>query len=193
MRFSFTGKNLVVSQDMKERAEKKISRLSRLFPENTDVFVTFSVVRADNKVEVSIPLNNKRLLRAEVTANDMYAAIDGAVDVLDKQMIKYRKRLKDKSRRDNSFKDEFRMLGMADDADVAVNDEDAKEERIIIERRKHFPLKPMDPEEAVMSMEMLGHSFFVFRHSATNEINVVYKRNQGTYGLIDPNDPVDDD
>jgi len=190
MRFSFTGKNLVVSQDMKEKTEKKIGRLARLFPENTDVFVAFSVVKADNKVEISIPLNNRRLLRAEVTANDMYAAIDGAVDVLDKQMIKYRKRLKDKSRRDTSFKDEFRMLNLPDDE---AADDDAKEDRIVIERRKHFPLKPMDPEEAVMSMEMLGHSFFVFRHSATDEINVVYKRNQGTYGLIDPNDPVDDD
>ena len=190
MRFSFTGKNLVVSSDMKEKTEKKISRLERLFPENTEVFVTFSVVKQENKVEVSIPLN-KRLLRAEVVSNDMYSAIDGAVDVLDKQMIKYKKRLKDKSRRDNSFKDEFKMLNFADDDHGA--EEDVKDEGIVIERRKHFPLKPMDVEEAVMSMEMLGHNFYVFRHSGTNEINVVYKRKQGTYGLIDPNDPVDDD
>ena len=191
MRFTFTGKNLVVSQDMKDKTEKKISRLARLFPENTDVYVTFSVVRADNKVEISIPLSNKRLLRAEVTAPDMYSAIDGAVDVLDRQMAKFKKRLKDKSRRDTSFKDEARMFDMPDD-DAAYTDDEGKDE-IIIERRKHFPLKPMDPEEAAMSMEMLGHNFYVFRNSATDEINVVYKRNQGTYGLIDPNDPVDDD
>ena len=191
MKFTFTGKNLVVSQDMKDKTEKKISRLARLFPENIDVFVAFSVVRSDNKVEVSIPLSNRRLLRAEVTAPDMYAAIDGAVDVLDKQMIKYKKRLKDKSRRDSAFKDEFRLLNLPEE-DVADVEDDVKDE-IVIERRKHFPLKPMDPEEAVMSMEMLGHSFFVFRHSGTDEINVVYKRNQGTYGLIDPNDPVDED
>jgi len=190
MRFTFTGKNLVVSQDMKDKTEKKIGRLSRLFPENTDVFVTFSVVRADNKVEISIPLTNKRLLRAEVTAPDMYSAVDGAVDVLDRQMAKYKKRLKDKSRRDNSFKGELEMLNTVDEA--AFADDEGKDE-ITIERRKHFPLKPMDPEEAAMSMEMLGHNFYVFRNSATDEINVVYKRNQGTYGLIDPNDPVDDD
>jgi putative sigma-54 modulation protein len=191
MRFTFTGKNLVVSQDMKDKTEKKIRRLSRLFPENTDVYVTFSVVRADNKVEISIPLSNKRLLRAEVTAPDMYSAVDGAVDVLDRQMAKFKKRLKDKSRRDNSFKDEARMFDMSDD-DAAYADDESKDE-IVIERRKHFPLKPMDPEEAAMSMEMLGHNFYVFRNSATDEINVIYKRNQGTYGLIDPNDPVDDD
>ena len=191
MKFTFTGKNLVVSQEMKDKTEKKISRLSRLFPENTEVFVTFSVVKQENKAEVSIPLN-KRLLRAEIVSHDMYTAIDGAVDVLDKQMIKYKKRLKDKSRRDTNFKNEFELLSMLPEEDFAA-EEDVKDEVINIERRKHFPLKPMDPEEAVMSMEMLGHNFFVFRHSATDEINVVYKRNQGTYGLIDPNDPIDND
>ncbi|MCL2573381.1 MAG: ribosome-associated translation inhibitor RaiA [Defluviitaleaceae bacterium] len=191
MRFTFTGKNLVVSQDMKDKTEQKMGRLSRLFPESTEVFVAFSVVRADNKVEVSIPLTNKRMLRAEVTAPDMYAAIDGAVDVLDKQMVKYKKRLIDRSRRDASFKGELDMINFSDNEPTMVEDEGKHE--IIIERRKHFPLKPMDVEEAVMSMEMLGHNFFVFRNSATDEINVVYKRNQGTYGLIDPNDPVDDD
>lgn len=191
MKFSFTGKNLVVSQDMKDKTEKKIGRLERLFPDDTEVFVTFSVVKAENKVEVSIPLN-KRLLRAEVAANDMSAAVDGAVDVLEKQMVKYKKRLKDKSRRDSAFKDEFKMFTLPGDG--TIEDEvDAKDDTIKIERKKHFPLKPMDPEEAVMSMEMLGHNFYVFRNSGTDEINVVYKRNQGAYGIIDPNDPVDDD
>jgi len=190
MKFTFTGKNLVVSQDMKDKTEKKISRLARLFPENTDVFVAFSVVRADNKVEISIPLANKRLLRAEVTAPDMYAAVDGAVDILDRQMAKFKKRVKDKARRDQSFKEEAKMFDMPED-DAQYADEESNE--IVIERRKHFPLKPMDPEEAAMNMEMLGHNFYVFRNSATDEINVVYKRNQGTYGLIDPNDPVDDE
>lgn len=190
MRFSFTGKNLVVSQDMKDATEKKIGRLERLFPDSTEVFVTFSVVKQENKVEVSIPLN-KRLLRAEITANDMYAAVDGAVDVLERQMVKYKKRLKDKSRRDSAFKDEFKMFDLSGDS--TSDDEDVKEEAINIERKKHFPLKPMDPEEAVMSMEMLGHNFYVFRNSGTDEINVVYKRNQGSYGIIDPNDPIDED
>ncbi|MCL2354106.1 MAG: ribosome-associated translation inhibitor RaiA [Defluviitaleaceae bacterium] len=187
MKFSFTGKNLVVSQDMKAYTEKKIGRLARLFPDDVSVFVTFSITRQDNKVEVSIPLN-KRLLRAEVISDDMYNAIDNAVDVLDRQMSRYKKRLKDKSRKDHSFKGEFETFDIPSEV-TTMEDEDAV---IIIDRTKHFPLKPMDPEEAIMEMELLGHTFFVFRDSKTNEINVVYKRRQGTYGLIDPNDPIDE-
>jgi putative sigma-54 modulation protein len=184
MNFSFTGKNLVISQQMKEHTEKKIGRLARLFPEQTEVFVTFSAVKQENKVEVSIPLN-KRLLRAEVVSSDMFSAIDGAVDVLDRQMTKFKQRLKDKSRRDQSFKDEFQIVdAMVEDIAEEYDDDD----KIFIERTKHFPVKPMDPEEAIMEMELLGHTFFVFRYSGTGEINVVYKRRDGTYGLIDPND-----
>jgi len=187
MKFSFTGKNLVVSQEMKDTTEKKIGRLERLFTPNVDVYVTFSATKQENKVEVSIPLNNKRILRAECVAADMYTAVDTAVDVLERQLHKYKKRLIDKTRRDTSHKGDYIMpLGAADFED------DIKDE-IVIERRKHFPLKPMDPEEAALSMELLGHSFFVFRNSVTDEINVIYKRKQGTYGLIDPNDPADDD
>ena len=186
MKFSFTGKNLVVSADMKSYAEKKIGRLERIFPDNPEVLVTFSVVKLENKVEVSIPLK-KRLLRAEVVSADMYAAIDGVTDVLERQMVKYKQRMKDKSRRDQAFKDEFEMLS-------SVSEDAADGTDIItIDRMKHFPLKPMDPEEAIVEMELLGHTFFVFRHSETFEINVVYKRRQGTYGLIDPNDPIDEE
>ncbi|MDR2167419.1 MAG: ribosome-associated translation inhibitor RaiA [Clostridiales bacterium] len=189
MNFQFTGKNLAVSERLKEHTEKKIGRLARLFPENIDVYVTFSVVKQENKVEVSIPLN-RRLLRAEVVADDMYGAIDGVVDVLERQRTKYKQRVKDRSRRDSSFKDEFRMF---DILDKGPEEEAADDDRIVIERMKQFPLKPMDPEEAVMEMEMLGHSFYVFRHSQSFEVNVVYKRRGNSYGLICPNDPIDED
>jgi len=188
-KFSFTGKNLVVSQDMKDYAEKKLGRLAKLFPENTEVFVTFSIAKQENKLEVSVPLG-KRMLRAEITSIDMNSAIDGAVDVLDRQVTKYKQRLKDRSRRNSNFKSELEMFAATEGNDA---DDDADNTPIVIERMKHFPLKPMDPEEAIMEMEMLGHTFFVFRHSRSFEINVVYKRRGGTYGLIDPNDPIDED
>jgi putative sigma-54 modulation protein len=171
---------------MKDYAEKKIGRLERIFPNNAEIAVAFSATRADNKVEIS-GVFYKRAIRAEVVASDMYAAIDAAVDKLDKQLVKHKSRLKDKSRKDGSFKDEFKML----DSLASPEDDSTAEEGIIIERRKHFPLKPIDPEEAVMEMELLGHTFFVFRNSSTDEINVVYKRHNNTYGLIDPNDPFD--
>ena len=187
MNYNFVGKNLVVSDGMKETTEKKLDRLSRLFPDNTTVTVAFSAVKSDNKVEISIPVN-RRLLRAEAVEVDMYAAIDKAVDILDIQLVKYKKRLQDKSRRDASFKNEFNAVFSIDEPIEEV----AEETKIRIERMKHFPLKPMDPEEAIMEMEMLGHTFFVFRNSETEDINVVYKRHKG-YGLIDPNDPIDEE
>ncbi|MCL2753103.1 MAG: ribosome-associated translation inhibitor RaiA [Defluviitaleaceae bacterium] len=192
MNFTFTGKNLAVSQDMKDHAEKKIGRLARLFPANTEVSVTFSVVKQENKVEVSVPFN-KRMLRAEVISTDMDSAIDKAVDILDKQRAKYKHRVRDKSRRDTSFMDEFAMISLVDEDDMTTNAMENEDDSIVIERMKQFPLKPMDPEEAVIEMEMLGHNFFVFRHSGTFETNVVYKRRGGAYGLICPTNPADCD
>ena len=109
----------------------------------------------------------------------MYAAIDEVVDKLEKQMVKYRSRLRDKSRRDSSFVDELRAISMNLDSDDS-------EDAIKIDRTKKFEIKPMDPEEAVMEMELISHNFFVFRNDSTDEINVVYKRKDGSYGLIDP-------
>ena len=109
----------------------------------------------------------------------MYSAIDEVVDVLEKQMVKYKNRLRDKSRRDTSFIEELKAFKEDDD----YNDED---EGIKIARIKKFPIKPMDAEEAVMEMEMLGHNFFVFRNAGNDTFNVIYKRKNGTYGLIDP-------
>lgn len=109
----------------------------------------------------------------------MMAAIDEAVDILEGQMTKYKSRLKDKSKKDGSFVDELNAFLNADE------DYD-EEESLNIVRTKRFTVKPMDAEEAVMEMELLGHSFFVFRNAATDEINVVYKRKDGAYGLIDP-------
>jgi len=179
MKYTFTGKNIVVSEAMKDRTAQKIGRIDRLFPEDTSVFVTFSVVKQDNTIEVTIPLQ-RRILRAEVTAPDMYTAIDETVDVLEKQMVKYKKRLKDKSRRDGAFKDEAIFFAQEEDDSGETGSE------INIEKSKRFALKPMDAEEAVMEMEMLGHTFFVFRNGESDEVNVVYKRRNGSYGLIEP-------
>ena len=183
MKFTFTGKNLAVSQEIKDHVEKKMARLQRLFPEDIDVFVTFSVTKQDSKVEVSIPIN-KRVLRAEVSSDDMLSAVDGVVDVLDRQRTKYMSQLKDRSRRNASLKEELNLMMANEVADDSDGDE------IIIERMKSFPLKPMESEEAVMEMEMLGHNFYVFRNP-NFEVNVVYKRKNGAYGLICPNDPAD--
>ena len=177
LKFTFIGKNLTVTDALKDRTIQKLGRLEKLLPNDADVTVKFSLNRQNNRVEVTIPLR-RRILRAEVTATDMYAALDSIIDILEKQLIKYKSRVRSRYRRDDSFKDELEFTG-------GLNDH-ADESPIVIDRTKQFPLKPMDAEEAVMEMEMLGHSFYVFRNGHTDIVNVVYKRNDGTYGLIEP-------
>lgn len=179
MRYNIIGKNVSVSDSLKDRVQSKIGRISKLFPENTEVQVTLIVEKFTNKVEVTIPLK-KRLLRAEVQSDDMYAAIDEIVDVLEKQMIKYKNRLRARGRQDSKFNEEFVTLFDKNE----FSEEDSVSNKI--EKTKRFEIKPMDPEEAVMEMELLDHSFFVFRNGQNDEVNVVYKRKNGTYGLIEP-------
>ena len=177
MRYTFTGKNLSVYDDVKARTEKKLDRLQKLIPGSAEVSVTISKIRHQYKVEVSVPLH-KRLLRAEITSNDVNACVDSVVDALEKQIIKYKSRLRERSRRNAATIEE---VSFSEDHQEADGTTDVK-----IHRTKRFALKPMDAQEAVMEMELLGHSFFVFRNAATDEVNVVYKRNDEEYGLIEP-------
>ena len=180
MRFTFTGKNLNIFDDVKEKAEKKIGRIQRLIPDDVDVAVTISKVRHQFKVEVSMPLH-KRMLRAEVTAGDISACLDSVVDVLEKQIVKYKGRLRERSRRSAVSSEEETFFQNA-----VQEKQDSSDSDVVIHRTKRFALKPMDAQEAVMEMELLGHSFFVFRNGTTDEVNVVYRRNDGEYGLIEP-------
>lgn len=177
MTYSFIGKDTVISDALKEKTIQKLSRLEKLMPENTDVTITYSVTKLENKVEVTIPIQ-KRILRAEAREKDMYVAVDLVVDILEKQMVRYKGRLKDKSRRDKHFKDELSTMF----ADITTGED----ESVDIKRTKRFAIKPMDPEEAVMEMELLHHSFYVFRNKENDEVNVVYRRNDNSYGLIEP-------
>jgi len=198
MRFTFVGKNIAASDAMKERTTKKLERLAKLLPPAADIFVTFSVVKHDNIIEVSIPLPGKRALRAQVAENDWFIAIDKTADLLERQLVRFTKRFQAKKRRDGGLKDELDAFlgvdsvteqGLAVQAEIEAEIE-AEENSVAtsfkIDRVKTFALKPMDEEEAVMEMELLGHIFFVFRNSKTDEVNVVYKRNDGSYGLICP-------
>jgi putative sigma-54 modulation protein len=179
-RYTFTGKNYNITDSLKERTKTKIGRMEKLLPYDVDVNVKFSVNRQIHRLEVTIPLK-QRILRAEESANEILTALDQIVDVLEKQLVKYKSRIRGRSRRDASFKEEL-------NGEFTVSDslESIDENPIVIDRTKHFPLKPMDAEEAVMEMEMLGHSFYVFRNGQSDLVNVVYKRNDGSYGLIEP-------
>lgn len=181
MRYTIIGKNYEVSEKLKERIVSKIDRLSRLFDKETNAQVTVSQEKQTYKVEVTIPLK-KRTLRAEVRNYELNAAVDEVVDVIEKQMIKYKERLRSRSRHDHSLKDEF--ITTFDKMELDEAAEAASPNRI--EKVKKFEIKPMDAEDAVMEMELMGHSFFVFRNGKTDNINVVYKRKNGSFGLIEP-------
>lgn len=179
MRYNIIGKNINVSDKLREKITSKIDRLSRLFDDDTNVQVSVGQEKIVYKVEVTIPLK-KRVLRAEAKNQELTAAIDEVVDIIEQQMIKYKNRLRDRSRNDHSLKDEF----------ISTFSEDAFDEPAEtahqIEKVKKFEIKPMDAEDAVMEMELMGHNFFVFRNGQTDDVNVVYKRKNGTFGLIEP-------
>lgn len=178
MRYSIKGKNITLADRTKEKISAKLDRIKKLFPEETTATVTVSAEKLDHKVEVTLPYG-KRIVRAEAAAEDMMAAVDKIVDILEKQVVKYKKRLRSKVRQNVYFKEEYDAV-LVDEA--TLDDEPVFK----IERNKQFELRPMDAEEAVMQMELLGHNFFVFRNGETDDVNVVYKRKDGSFGLIEP-------
>lgn len=179
MKFNIRGENIQITAALQEYVEKKVGRLTKYFddPVSLDVQVTLRVLRGEGTIEVTIPLNGV-ILRAEETHADMYAAIDLVVEKLERQIRKHKTKLMRKLRVEAGSRAIHR-----DSQPVTALAED--DEDINIVRTKRFDLKPMDAQEAVMQMDMLGHNFFVFQNSVTNDVNVVYRRNDGRYGLIE--------
>lgn len=182
MKFNIRGENIQITAALREYVEKKVGRLAKYFdaPFPAEVQVTMRVQRGEGTIEVTIPLSGV-ILRAEETHEDMYAAIDLVVEKLERQIRKHKTKLMRKLRVDTGSRTMQRET-----QPVAVLAEEDEDVDIDIVRIKQFDLKPMDAQEAVMQMDMLGHSFFVFQNSVTNDVNVVYRRNDGRYGLIEP-------
>lgn len=175
MRFDIRGKNIEVTEALKDYVEKRLSKLERFIEDVRVAQVTLSVEGESHKVEVTIP-HNGIILRGEEETEDMYSSIDLVVDKLEKQIDKYKTKLYRRYRGIGFRKSLVRELETSGEA----------VEQFKIVRTKKFALKPMDVEEAVMQMNLLGHSFFVFFNSGTEEVNVVYRRHDGNFGLIEP-------
>lgn len=173
MRFTITGRNIEVTQGLREAVEDKLGRLDRFFAPATEAVVRLSVQKDIQRIEVTIPVKG-HIIRAEESSSDMYVSIDLVEEILERQLKKYKTKLIDKKQSAPSFSEAF------------LADEAAAEEEIQIVKSKKFAVKPMDPEEACVQMELLGHNFYVFLNAETEEVNVVYKRKGGTYGLIEP-------
>ncbi|ADU31832.1 ribosome hibernation-promoting factor, HPF/YfiA family [Evansella cellulosilytica] len=185
MNFNIRGENLEITPALRDYVEKKVGKLDKYFesPLKSDVNVKMSVLNNNQKVEITIPMV-KLLLRAEEKHSDMYAAIDLVIEKLERQIRKHKTKVNKKFRQDDSLKYMFKneLEPLQEEVKVAVEDEDEFE----IVRTKRFDLKPMDAEEAVLQMDMLGHNFFVFSNAISGSTNVVYKRKDGRYGLIEP-------
>lgn len=182
MKYNIRGENIEVTQAIREYVEKKIGKLERYFEstEGITVYVNLKVYNDKQaKIEVTIPMP-QIVLRAEERHDDMYAAIDLVVDKLERQIRKHKTKVNRKMR-------EKAANGVTLTATAPVATEEHEEEEFEIVRTKRFSLKPMDSEEAILQMNMLGHNFYVFINAETNRINVVYKRKDGKYGLIEAN------
>ena len=173
MNLVISGKNIDITEGLRSAVEEKIGKLERYFTDSTEVHVTLSTEKNRQKIEVTVPMKGS-IIRAEETSTDMYVSIDLVEEVIERQLRKYKNKLIDKEQ-------------TASQLNKAFIEEDAyDDEEIQIIRSKKFAMKPMDPEEACVQMELLGHNFFVFRNADSEEVNVVYKRKDNTYGLIEP-------
>lgn len=182
MNFNVRGENIEVTPALREYVEKKVSKLERYFTETpkANVYVNLKIYNDKTaKVEVTIPMPNL-VLRAEEVHEDMYAAIDLISDKLERQIRKHKTKINRKFREKGSVKDFFVT---PEDAPVQNKEENDLE----IVRLKKFDLKPMDSEEAILQMNLLGHNFFIFTNAETNLTNIVYKRKDGRYGIIEAN------
>jgi len=173
MRYIISGKNITVTEGLKTAVYEKIGKLEKYFTPDTEVHVTLSTEKDRQKIEVTIPVKGN-IIRAEQVSSDLYVSIDLVEEIIERQLRKYKSKIINNKQASINFSEKF------------VNDDYEEDDEIKIVKSKKFAIKPMDPEEACVQMELLGHNFFVFRNSQTDEVNVVYKRKGNTYGLIEP-------
>lgn len=173
MRYIISGRNMDVTEGLKTAVYEKIGKLEKYFTPDTEIHVTFTVEKERHKIEVTIPVKGN-IIRAEQVSNDMYVSIDLVEEVIERQLRKYKNKLTNHKQASLNFNEAF------------LKDDYEEDDEIKIVKTKKFAIKPMDAEEACVQMELLGHSFFVFRNSETDDVNVVYKRKGNTYGLIEP-------
>ena len=176
LKFNIRGENVEVTDAIRDYVVKRISKLQKFFEDSVEATAHVNLKVYSNrtyKVEVTIPLPYLTL-RAEETSNDMYGSVDLVTDKLERQIRKYKTKVNRKSREKGLKNLEF-----------VPGDDGAEDDSLKIVRTKEISLKPMDSEEAVLQMDMLGHDFFIFQDADTNGTSVVYRRNDGRYGLIE--------
>lgn len=170
MKVLVRGRNIEVTDALKDYVTKRLGKLDKYLDNLGDAQVTLAVEKESHRIEVTIPVNGM-ILRGEEATGDMYTSIDMVVEKLEKQIEKFKGKL---TRRAGK--------GAPEGKGAAAHDENGPK----VVKTKRFAIKPMAIDEAVLQMNLLGHSFFVFSNAETEQVNVVYKRKDGNYGLIEP-------
>lgn len=173
MKINYTARKVNLRDNFKERVEKKLSKFEKIFSDDAVVSVVVTMNKNNQTVEITIK-DNSMVYRAEKTQLEMNDAVDKCIDVLGRQLRKNKAKLSKKLR-----------AGSIDDL-FEPEQAETEEEEFKILRQKQIPLKPITVDEAILQMNMVSHKFYMFTNVETNEINVVYRRDDGAYGLLEP-------
>ena len=176
MKFTFTDKKVNMSPSLHAYAEKKVGKLDRYFKTEAEANLVFSVEKDRNKVELTIR-SGSTILRVAESTSDMFASVDAAVTSMERQLRKHKTRL-EKRLRPGAFV-------QPEAAEETSFVPDVEEGDFQVVRTKKFPIKPMTVDEAILQMDLLGHNFFAFKDEDGGAFAVVYRRNDGGYGLIE--------
>lgn len=174
MAITVRGKNIDITPALKDYVEKRVGKITKYFDAHGEITVILTVEKGRHIVEVTLPVNGM-LLRGEEATNDMYTSIDLVIEKLEKQIEKYKTKLSRKLR-GGLFKGDL----------VPVSVEPVETDELKVVKTKRFAVKPMNVEEAILQMNMINHDFYVFMNSDSEDVNVIYRRKDGNYGLIEP-------
>lgn len=176
MKFNILSRKITLTEDENDYIRKKLSKLDKFFKDESEARIVAGTIKDKEYIEASIYAGGM-IFRAEVTETDVKTAVDEVVDLIERQIRKNKTRLERKIKRE-ALSDELLLSGSS-----YTGGEDTSEYKIV--KTKRFQVKPMSPDEAVLQMRLLGHSFFVFKNDKTGEMNVVYQRKDGNFALIE--------
>jgi len=180
MQITISGRNLEITEALRRYAEEKVARLQKFVDQITSAHVMLSIQKHRQIAEVTLRVRDLTI-RGEESSSSLYSAIDLVADKMERQIVRYKEKIVAHSGRGSG---RSRSPREASPAEAEPFSEDGP--RIV--KTKRFAMKPLSPAEAAIQMSLLGHNFFVFRNARTQEVNVLYRRQDGDYGLIEPED-----
>ena len=177
MKITYTARKVTLRDNFKERVEKKLAKFRKIFSEDAQAHVVVTLEKNRQTVEITVR-DNRMVYRAESTQPEMNDALDRVIDILTRQIRKNKTRLEKRIKTGGSLDD------LA--SDLVAKDEEVAEDEYQVVRKKQVLIKPISIDEAILEMNMVNHDFFMFINAETDEINVVYKRQDGNYGVLEP-------